>query len=205
LHPFSIDTGERARVTVYISMLSVGVFWIIKKVMGKYNITFPLSALGICDFSLMGLFWLLYKLFDKYVWKCKALRKIGVVKTPILEGNWKGEYDSRRRCDKTNKILEKSGEVELTIEQTWTKIRIKQVNDTSISFSELAGIAIDDNMGTVLRYQYRNESKFKNVETMYSHNGFNKLLYLPKEETLVGDYFTDKSRQTYGSLVYKRI
>jgi hypothetical protein len=199
--PISIDTDERIKVTVGISVLSVIVFYIIMHILKKHNISFPY----IGEPSLMGLFWGLYKIFDKYAWKCNLLRRIGIVKTPILEGNWKGNYHSKRRCDKTNEILENTGEVELTIEQTWTKIRIKQASDTSTSCSELAGIAINDNMGIVLRYQYRNESKFKNIETMYSHSGFNKLLYLPKKETLEGDYFTDKSRQTYGSLVYKKI
>ena len=39
---------------------------------------------------------------------------------------------------------------------------------------------------------------------MYSHIGFNKLYYNPEKQTLEGNYFTDKSRQTYGTVCYKK-
>ena len=155
--------------------------------------------------SVMALFGLFYKLFDLYLWKCKWLRKTKIIKIPVLSGKWKGKYYSIRRCEETNEILKTEGEVEFTIEQTWTKISIKQENEKSFSCSEIAGISINDNMGIVLRYQYRNEAKATGEATMHSHMGFNKLRYLPNKRQLVGDYFTDKDRQTYGTLCYEKL
>ena len=67
----------------------------------------------------------------------------------------------KRRCQETNKIIETEGEVELTIKQNWTTISVIQENESSKSCSEVAGIATNDNMGVVLSYQYKNETKFK--------------------------------------------
>lgn len=201
MHPYSIDTDERVRVTAWMSILSIILFHIIRYILNKLNISFPDIIGGP---SLMGIFGFFYWVFDNYAWKWKLFRRIHLVKTPILEGVWCGEYYSKRRCQETNKIIETEGEVELTIKQNWTTISVIQENESSKSCSEVAGIATNDNMGVVLNYQYRNEAKNKNVETMHSHIGFNKLYYSPEKQILEGNYFTDKSRQTYGTVCYEK-
>lgn len=42
--------------------------------------------------------------------------------------------------------------MKLVIQQTWTKLAIRQVDDKSAYCGEIAGIAINDNMGNVSRY-----------------------------------------------------
>src|SRR5690606_13379333 len=104
--------------------------------------------------SLMGIFWFLYKVFDNYAWKCRLFRIINLVKTPILEGKWSGEYHSKRRGKETNEIINNDGETKLTIKQNWTSISIIQETDGSKSWSEVAGIFINSNSGIALNYQY---------------------------------------------------
>ena len=44
--------------------------------------------------SVMGFYGLLYSIFDKYLWRLKPMRKIGLVKVPDLNGTWKGYVSS---------------------------------------------------------------------------------------------------------------
>lgn len=202
MHSYSIDTNERTKVTVFLSVLSIIFILMFDVLFNKYNISFPKFFNGP---SMMSIFWLFYWIFDNYAWKCDLFRKINLIKTPILEGRWNGKYHSEQRCKKTNEIIKSEGEVELIIKQNWTTLSIIQKSKNSKSCSEFAGIAINDNMGIVLNYQYRNETKSKSPESMHSHIGFNKLHYSPEEQTLEGNYFTDRDRQTHGILLCKKI
>lgn len=201
MHPYSIDTDERVRVIAWMSILSIILFYIFRYILNKLNISFPDIIGGP---SVIGIFWFLFWAFDNYAWKWKLFRKIHLVKTPILEGVWRGKYYSKRRCQETNNIIETEGDAKFTINQNWTTISIIQQSKSSKSCSEVAGIAINDNMGIVLSYQYKNEAEFKSEETMHSHIGFNKLHYYPDEQILKGNYFTDKVRQSYGTVSYKK-
>jgi len=210
LHSYSIDTDERSRVIAILAIISVGISSVISPIFEKLESMslfhiFKILNIHLSTPSSMALFWVLYKIFDLYLWKVKIIRKIFKIETPILHGKWKGKYYSKRRCEKTNKLITKEGDVELHIIQTWTKIRITQESSTSYSYSEMAGITTNDRMGITLRYQYRNESKAIGEETMHSHTGFNKLRYLPENKRLEGDYFTDKDRRTYGTLWYEKV
>ena len=126
---------------------------------------------------------------------------IQLIYTPNLNGNWQGEYVSSHIDEKTGECYK--GNTELTIKQSWTRIRIISENGKSVSCSEVAGLAINDNMGLVLRFQYRNEAKFDSADSMSCHSGFNKLRYY-EDGRIEGDYFTDRNRRTYGTLKYKK-
>lgn len=200
MHPFSIDTEERKYVIFFISIFSVVIAVLISKFLTFVNISWATYIDGPSTMVFFGFFcWF----FDSFAWKWKIFRVINLVQTPNLNGVWRGEYSSSYINEETG--LNKKGDVELRIEQTWTSIRIISENGKSVSCSEIAGIAINDNMGIVLRYQYKNEAKFDTVETMNCHSGFNKLRYYPNKLTLEGDYFNDKNRQTYGTLYYKKV
>ncbi|MTI47823.1 MAG: hypothetical protein FH761_08280 [Firmicutes bacterium] len=194
MHSYSIDTSERIKIIAYLAIISVSLSMLISK------IEFPFAS-KIQAPSTMVLFSGLYFLFNSYAWKWKLFSFI--VKTPDLSGTWEGEYQSSYICEDTKKPYK--GKVNFIIEQTWTKIRIISENGKSVSCSEVAGVAINDNMGVVLRYQYKNEPKFNNVKSMNCHIGFNKLRYIEEKQRLEGDYFNDKHRGTYGVLWYEKV
>lgn len=200
MHPYSIDTDERKIGIFILSLSSLGISFLISKGLNIFGISIPAYIDGP---STMAIFGFLYWAFEKYAWKWQVFRKLHLIKTPNLNGVWEGEYSSSYICKDTNKPYK--GKVSFTIEQTWTRIRIVSENGKSISCSEVAGIAINDNMGIVLRYQYKNEPKFDTVESMHCHTGFNKLRYLPNKQQFLGDYFTDKNRLTYGTLFYEKL
>lgn len=197
MHSYSIDTDERKTTIAYIAVISVAISMSLSNILDSWGI--PLTAP-----SAMALFGLLYKVFDLYLWKCEIIRKLKISKIPILEGDWKGNYHSVRISEEKNDEIRTEGEVGFTIKQTWTKISIIQESEKSTSCSEIAGISINDNMGIVLRYQYKNEASATGEITMHSHLGFNKLRYLSDQQVLRGEYFTDKDRRTYGTLDYKK-
>lgn len=196
MHSYSIDTNERTTVTAYIAIISVIISMFISN--GLSLIESPFASYVEAP-SAMALFGGIHVLFNTYMWKWKCFKFM--VKTPDLSGCWEGGYSSSY-LDENNR--HSNGEVRFTIEQNWTKIRIISENGKSISYSEVAGIFVNDNMGIVLRYQYKNEPRFDNVETMQCHTGFNKLRYLPDKNRLEGDYFNDKYRKTYGTLWYSK-
>lgn len=212
MHPYSIDTNEREKIFVCIFIVSIVVYEYLYNMLNNISLLSNLSfgwSLIIQIPSMPVVFYVIYNIFDKYAWKWKIFRKDlylikPIIQTPILEGNWEGNYYSKRKCINTNETIITEGETSFIIEQSWTKIRIIQNSETSTSCSEAAHLSFDEKMGIVLRYQYLNESNAKGADTMNSHIGFNKLRYLPELQTLEGDYFTDKNRQTYGYLKYRR-
>lgn len=196
MHSYAIDTEERKIVIFVLSLSSFGISCLISKVLNIIEISIPSYIDGP---STLVIFGILYWFFEKYAWKWIIFRHINFIKTPNLNGKWNGTYCSSYKCEETGKKI--VGKTVFKIEQSWTKIRIISENKKSISYSQMAEILTNDNMGILLKYQYKNDAKFDN-EGMHSHTGFNKLRYLPKEEKLEGDYFTDKDRQTYGTLCY---
>lgn len=198
MHYYSIDTNERIKVIAYLAIISVSLSMLISKGLSLIKVPF---ASYLDAPSTMVLFWGLYSVFNSYMWKWKCFKFI--IKIPNLNGTWEGEYCSSYICEDTKQPYK--GKVQFTIEQNWTKIRIISENGKSVSCSEVSGIAINDHMGIVLRYQYKNEPKFDTVESMHCHTGFNKLRFLPDKQRLEGDYFNDKNRKTYGTLWYEKI
>jgi hypothetical protein len=118
--------------------------------------------------SVLFFYGFLYTIFDKWCWKW--LRKIGLIKTPDLNGEWAGtlktSFDSHASELKTT----------LKIFQTWTKIKIILTADHSVSYSEAASIILEAPEGKYLSYQYVNEPKSSAVQTMSIHRGTTNLL-----------------------------
>ncbi len=199
MHSYSIDTEERRCVIFFIAVLSVIIAMNLSRVLVDNSINIPTYIDGP---SSMVIFGILYWLFDNHGWKWGFFRRIGLIKTPNLNGIWEGKFHSSFIDDNSN--TNNIGKVKLTIEQSWTKIRMISENEKSVSCSKIAGIAVYDEMGIVLGYQYSNEAKFDSEDTMNCHLGFNKLRYLNGCK-LEGNYFTDRNRKTYGTLEFKFI
>lgn len=139
---------------------------------------------------------LLYAAFDKWCWKW--FRKIGLIKTPDLNGEWNGTLETS--FDNYSPELK----ITLKIFQSWTKIKIVLITDHSISRSEAASVILGAPEGKYLNYQYVNEPKPSAVQTMSIHRGTTKLLLDEKKDTLSGEYYSGRNRQNFGSLTLKR-
>lgn len=193
MHPYSIDTEERKNVLLFLAILSIVLAFGFQRILGYYNIVL---LWWIETPSVLFFYGALFIAFDKWFWK--IAKKIGFVKTPYLNGKWVGYLKSS--------FDEHSSETEATLQifQTWTKVKILLSTNKSISFSESASVVVNTPEGTYLSYQYINEPKPNAVKTMSIHRGTARLLFKEKENTLVGEYYSGRDRQNFGTIEFER-
>lgn len=193
MHPYSIDIEERKNILLLLAVVSIVLLWGFYKALNYYKIILPW---WVESPSVLFFYGLLFVIFDKWAWK--YFRKISFIKTPNLIGEWTGHL--KTSFDKHSSEIEAT----LKIFQTWTRVKILLTTEQSISHSETASIVIDAPEGKYLSYQYINEPKSEAVKTMSIHRGTVRLLFNEKENTLVGQYYSGRDRQNFGSLSFKR-
>lgn len=190
MHTYSIDTEERKTIIFFIAffsmMLNSGFLCIINQYSSLEFIKVP---------SPFVIFGVLYLLFDKIIWKWKICSLF--VKTPNLNGEWEGQYESSYQ----NMVIPAT----LKIKQTWTKIEIISQNGDTQSNSSMTGIFTNDGGEISLKFEYSNNSNLCMKDKRPSHSGFNHLIYNKEEKVLFGSYYTDKNRCTYGNANFKYI
>jgi len=164
------------------------------QILSNYKITFPWWAESP---SVLFFYGLLFFAFDKWAWK--LFRKIGLLKTPDLNGEWKGHVKSS--------FNEHLAEIKatMTIFQSWTRIKILLVTEQSLSKSETASITVSVPEGKYLSYQYINEPRPEAVNTMSIHRGTARIFFNERENTFAGEYYSGRDRQNFGSLDLKRL
>jgi len=139
----------------------------------------------------------LFFVFDRWLWKRRFVqRMLGI---PDLSGKW--------RClgvtldNETNKsVIE--WEAEVTISQTWEKIKVHSETTTSRSNSVAASIIKDEGVGFVLMYSYRNEPR--PGSDMKAHLGYCELHIADGLHTASGFYFNSGGRVTHGTMELTR-
>lgn len=193
MHPYSIDTQERRNVLLLLAVISIILAWGFYNLLNRYHFVLPW---WVESPSVLSFYGLLFIIFDGWVWK--FLRRINLIKTPGLAGEWSGYL-------KTS-FDEHSSEIKATLRifQTWTRIKILLTTEHSVSHSETASIVIDAPEGKYLSYQYINEPKSDAVKTMSIHRGTARLLFNEKDNTLIGEYYSGRDRQNFGSLNFKK-
>ena len=192
MHPYSIDIQERKNVLLFLAIISIVLSWSFYRVLDSYHITLPWYVESP---SVLFFYGLLFSVFDRWAWK--IFRKIGIVKTPNLNVKWKGYLKSS--------FDEHSAGIKATLEifQDWTRIKIILNTEQSSSYSESASFVIEIPEEKRLSYQYINEPKPDAVKTMSIHRGTAILLFDEKEYTLIGEYYSGRDRQNFGSLYFK--
>jgi hypothetical protein len=193
MHPYSIETQERKNILLFLAIISIVLSSSFYKMLDNYQIVLPWWVESPSVLSLYGVF---FTIFNKWAWK--IFKKIGIVKTPNLNGKWKGYLKSS--------FDEHSAETEVTLEifQDWTRIKIILTAEQSSSYSKSASFVIETPEGKYLSYQYINEPKPDAVKTMSIHRGTASLLFNEEKNTLIGEYYSGRDRQNFGSLYFKR-
>ncbi len=100
----------------------------------------------------MGIYGILYWLFDTRVWRWQALSRLGVVRVPDLSGDWSGYVSSSFHEGETQHPA--SGR----IRQSWTRIFVTLDTMQSRSRSLTGTVLVDDGSDT-LAYEYLNEPR----------------------------------------------
>lgn len=192
MHEYSIDVDHK-RVYFFLAVASIIGSTIVTLILNYLIDIIPFIELTVSIASL-GVFGILYTLFDKYIWKWKLLKKIGIVQTPNLNGTWKGEIHS------SYFDFKESQPATLVIEQTWSKICIKGRFNQSKSSSDTTSLKVNDGGGIKLLYSYYNDKDPQYYEISTSnHRGYTSLEI--KENSMEGNYFNDPTNnQNHGKL-----
>ena len=154
-------------------------------------------GLSINQFTVLGLFGIIYSLYSKVLWKSKLFKRFHNI--PDLSGEWTGSYSSSFKDENGEP---KTGGCAAEIEQSWNKISIKcTFGESSYSYSKTASLYVGDIEGNVLTFTYTNDANIPNWE-IKKHDGCNILKY--KNGILDGRYFTNRGSGTHGTLtLYK--
>lgn len=157
-----------------------------------FYVDLPISTLGVYSI----LFWI----FDKYLWKFQIFKKTGIIIADDLNGLWQGKVNS------SYDNFKKDIKAELIIKQTATNVKIYGTFDQSKSVSvheNFAKSEIDNSVA--LFYFFRNEPKYDAAKTMAIHEGSVKLIHDKDADMLTGYYYSGRDRNNHGTIKVKRI
>jgi len=190
MHGYSTDTDERRSVPLLLAALAVVLAWLSYKGMDALHFSPPWWLDAPSSLFFYGV---LYTLFDKYLWRNRLVRKLGLSKVPDLSGRWRGFLVSSFD-DHT-----KRHDVLVQIFQSWTQVSIYLTTITSMSRSSVAEIQVSDPEGISLIYQYQNQPLSYAMKSMHMHHG-TAMLRLSDGNCLAGEYYAGRDRRTHGRL-----
>lgn len=143
----------------------------------------------------MGFYGLFYGAFDRWIWRVRLLRSIGVIKVPDLNGAWDFRIISTFRKTEV--------EATVTIHQTWRTIQLRLETAQSRSSSQIASILTDDPNEFVLDYEFLNTPKQgAAVATMHMHRGSAEIRF-QKNGAIAngeGEYYSGRDRENQGQM-----
>ena len=85
MHPYSIDTDERKYILLLLAVASVLLTWGFNNALSYYQISL---WWWIESPSVLFFYGFLFIIFDRWGWK--IFRKLGLIKTPNINGVWSG-------------------------------------------------------------------------------------------------------------------
>lgn len=153
-------------------------------------ILWPLSA-GV-------IYGVLYWFFEKIAWRFEVLS--GLLKVPNLGGKW--SCDGESTDPKDGQVRHWKGEI--TIVQSWDKLRIRLNTSQSGSSSTTAALVYEPSEGFRLLYNYKNDPRI-GEDDLRSHRGAADFLFSPDLKSAKGEYFTGYGRGNFGKMTLTRI
>jgi len=191
MHTYSTDSEEKSRILLAIAAVAFGLAWIIAILLGETRMPFWLDvpATG----SLYGI---LYRIFQRWGWRQKFIRRYRIVNLPNLRGEWRGIVRSS-----FDKYSEKT--VTVQIAQSWTHMSVTLTSEASESYSTAGSIETGNEV--VVSYQYQNIPRAHANDTMHAHRGTATLKLSPDGKTLSGEYYSGRDRVNFGTIELKRV
>ncbi|WP_139671548.1 hypothetical protein [Pseudomonas sp. F16(2018)] len=201
-HEYSVIGHRRSTVGRYLGMLATIVVSFLPAVgfglselmaelgmpeWGKYFVVIPITA----SLTYTGLHWF----FNKYGWRPLSF----IAQVPNISGDW--------NC--VGQTLNDDGSVahdwvaELSISQSWEKIRVRLETKSSISHSVSVALIPEPDGCWMLMYSYINKPKVGNGH-LDAHQGYCEMRVVKNLKTAKGEYFTAKGRGTAGTMTFTR-
>lgn len=204
-HEYALLGGmNRAKVGRYLSLAAAGIsavtmlgllaVWDAAKVLGVPE-NVPPTVLSLV--SAATIFTVLYWFLDKHAWRWAPIG--GWLKAPDLSGIWSCEGITLTSDGTPHHVW--SGQ--LTIVQSWDKIRVRLKTKDSGSNSISAALVCDEADGFRLLYNYRNDAKAQRPDLL-SHRGFAELVFSHDRSSAEGEYFNGAGRFTFGTMKLKK-
>lgn len=195
MHAYATDAKDRESAPLLLAALAVAATLLLNYVLKVLKLQIPW---WVDAPSVMGFYGLLYKVFDNFVWQLQ-LASINFSEVPNIQGTWVGIVRSSYEGG-----TEVRG-VLMYVRQTWSKISVQLETEKSRSSSTMAAVNTEKFLESGLKYEYVNEPSALSVQTMQSHRGTAHLRLAPDGITLKGDYFTGRSRQNIGEMVFRLV
>ncbi len=195
MHGYSIDSDERRNVVFGLAILGIAAAYCLDQLLDLTSASLPWWFDAPASFGFFGLF---YWLFDQRVWRWRMLRTLGLVTAPDLSGHWKGSIVSSH-------VPRDRHEVTVDIRQSWTGLTVVLTGASSRSYSTAAVLRTKAADGPELTHTYRNEPLPHATDTMHIHHGTATMRLAEAGQQLVGEYYTGRGRQTYGSITLRRL
>jgi len=199
-HEYSVIGHRRSTIGRYLGMLAtilvsllpavgIGLSDLMAKIgvpeWGKYFIVIPITA----SLTYTALHWF----FNKYGWRPLSF----FAQIPNVAGEW--------LC--VGQTINDDGSVaqdwegELTISQTWEKIRVRLETKSSVSHSLSVALIPEPDGCWMLMYSYVNKPKVGNIH-LNSHQGYSEMRFTQSLKNAQGEYFTAKGRGTAGTMTF---
>lgn len=175
-----------AGLTVLLALLAIDVASFL-----GWNVNVPPTVLSLL---ITGTIYLgLYAVFDRHAWRWPWLSSL--LRVPDLSGCWACEGTMQNR--EGTAILSWDGDV--TIVQTWDKVRVRLKTSNSGSNSINAALIHDSIDGYRLIYNYENDPRPEEPD-LRPHLGFAQLTFSNDLRSAEGTYFNGHGRYTFGRL-----
>jgi predicted pore-forming effector associated with SMODS systems len=198
MHPYAVDSHERRNIIFFLAIFSLILARFLRDITSWNNLISEIVFV-VDVISPMAIFSLLYAISDKWLWKWSIFCRLGLIKTPNLNGKWAGTLKSS--YDGFNI----PHEITVNINQTWSHISIKLKIKTSQSKSQMASLLTSDPKEATLIYHYSNDPNYSSIETMNTHIGTARLDF-DLLNNLTGRYYTGRDRKgNFGEIKLDRI
>lgn len=151
-----------------------------------------------------GIFGMLLRLFDRYLWQWIIFRYFNIIQFPNINWSYKWNFTSSHiNPEIRNKYM---WEVELEIKQTSSNIIIHWKFDKSKSISTQANFWFNDiEQKLSLYFFYKNKPNGNANETMHSHEWSCILTYDADKKSLKWEYYSWRDRNNYWDLLLEKI
>jgi hypothetical protein len=199
MHPYAINLDERDKIPIYLFLFSIIITIVVFYLLNRLLTNFPLWVnIFFSPPTVFGIYESLYNIFDTYAWNRVPF---SIIKTPNLNGKWKGYLKS------SNDNFVNKYDCEACIEQTWTNILITFKMPASTSTSLIAGISTLSKTNSSLDYEYLNKPNASSANTLHVHYGFTRLSIVKEKDRwmLNGDYYTGRDRRNFGEIYLEKV
>lgn len=195
-HEYCVHNGvNRSNIgKIIYSLASIISSLIIIKILKNHNVINSISESIISAIFTAILFLIIYKIFNKWIWRIKYL--VSFINYPNISGTWKCEAVSSYNGGYP-------WEATITIEQTWDKLRIVLITKFSSSESVSAAIIYDPIKGYRLLYNYKNQPNDLNGELGF-HIGFVELVLAKDSKSAEGSYYNVAGRTNSGTMKWTK-